>query len=274
MRKVSPEVERLMWLIAEDRDPRAIADFESRFPDLKYELSKHISMVNGLKTAGRKVPPHTIPRFVPKYAAPKPGFNRGYILAFAALLAASALGSWSYFSGNSHSPTPVNVVSHVPPDSPPNTIRFPETGLGSPNPGTTNAPNPTTGSNPLTTDMTPPAVHVDDPMMHPVSFPDGTAPLKTVIASICKQAGLIPEMAPGMPEVEVVLNYHDQPAGEVLEDLGKKYGFTARPQEKGAFLMVPTRPDSDAASTQSSPSTEQTGPSRAKPQKHTTDGGQ
>jgi hypothetical protein len=94
MRKIAPEVERLMWLIAEERDPRAISDFESRFPELKLELSKHMAMVSGLKTAGRKVPEHRIPRFVPRHAS-APRRQTGLYIAVAFVAGALAFGSYA-----------------------------------------------------------------------------------------------------------------------------------------------------------------------------------
>src|SRR5690242_17887642 len=95
MKHLPAEIERLMWLVAEGSDSRAIADFEARFPDLKHELSKRISMVRSLKSAGKTVHTDHIPRFVPRVAAPRPMFGRSMYIAFAVMLGALAFGSYS-----------------------------------------------------------------------------------------------------------------------------------------------------------------------------------
>jgi hypothetical protein len=268
MRKIAPDVERLMWLVAEERDPRAVADFEARFPDLKYELAKHIAMVNGLKSAGRKVPPHSIPRFVPKHAAPRQPIARTFYVAFAVVAAAVALGS-------------VAVNSMMSKPSPPTAVYVPPKNLNSVtpvNPGTFNPPvkPPDTRIQsvpPTDPDQSVPtpdkALHptaLGDPLLRPVSLPNGTAPLEVAVRAICKQAGMAePVFAPNMPKIEVTLNYTEVPAGDVLADLGRKYGFTTLPhQENDALLLIPARPVSETKAASES-STEHSGPVSVRP---------
>src|SRR5690349_8339480 len=115
MRRIAPEVERLMWLVAENRDPKAIADFELRFPELKGELAKHMAMVSGLRTAGKKTPPHSIPRFVPRYAHVQRR-PTGLYVALAFVLGAMAFGSYAGYTvlGNKQTPKP-GVAIYVEP---------------------------------------------------------------------------------------------------------------------------------------------------------------
>src|SRR5690242_7527723 len=40
-----------MWTLAEGGDPRAIAEFESRFPQLRPELARRVSIVKSMRDA-------------------------------------------------------------------------------------------------------------------------------------------------------------------------------------------------------------------------------
>lgn len=258
MKRIAPDVERLMWLIAEERDPRAVADFEERFPDLKYELSKRISMVSGLKNAGKMVPPHEIPRFVPKNSVSMPmPLNRSIYVAFAFVAAALAFGSYAAKSMFTQKPPelpPVPVVNITTP------AHTQEPVYTKPVPEKTTAP---------TTESGPPVanggneIDEENPLLHPITFHNVHAPLEAALAQICKQAGLTYQLAPGMPRVEVELNYDGVAAGDVLADLGRRYNFTPYPQERGSLLFLPVRPDGDSGSTPPARPTDSTIPGAA-----------
>lgn len=240
MKRIAPDVERLMWLIAEDRDPRAIADFEARFPDLKADLAKHFSMVKGLKKAGKKIPPHQIPRFTPRYETRTIGFNRTVAFALAIVVTIVAVGAFSiaaYVLQPSPKPPapPPDVV--VNPPKPPATVYTP--------PPKTIVPSPETGagSSPQTE-----RVAADDPLLSPITLKVDHAPLVAAIEMVCRQAKLSADVGPGLSTADVSLDYEGEPAMQVLQDLGQKWGFTPLADERGKVLIIPVRPDGSAAS--------------------------
>jgi hypothetical protein len=232
MKRIAPEVERLMWLIAENPDQRAVTDFESRFPEFRADLAKHIAMVDGLKTAGKKVPAQEIPRFVPRYTTPPRRPNRSLYVAFAFVLGALAFGTYSATVMLVNPPRPTPKVTDVvlsPPKLPPV-----ETQPVHREPINTNPVD-------LVPEKGVESVATPDPMDKVVDFKGQRAPLAAAITMVCKKAGIVCELAPGVPMDEVVLDYEGWSARDVLEDLGQKYGFSVFPQQEGAILIIPAR---------------------------------
>jgi hypothetical protein len=228
MKKIAPEIERLMWLVAEQRDPKAIEDFEARFPDFKYELAKRISMLRGLQIAGKQAKQPNIPRFVPRNVAARPTPTRSMVVSFAFILGALAFGTYTVAtmrSGDIKVTTPPPVVRTVtPPDN-----SQPLTSTFNPQPVKPYIPPP---------DMT---VLSTDPLEQPVSVKVDSAPLKVAIAMLCKQVDATFELAPNVPEVDVSMDYEGESALQALTDLGDRYGFTPFPQERGKVLIVPAK---------------------------------
>ncbi len=235
MKRIAPDVERLMWLVAEGRDPRAIADFESRFPDLRLELAKHIAMVNGLKDAGRKMPAHDIPRFVPRYAESKPRNNRPLYVAFAFILAAVAFGTYAvtlYVTAPSPvRPTPPPAVQTSDPNIPVAAVPHSDQKTG-PNPGVDVAPYQA----PRITDL-------DNPLLKKVKLKVAHVPLTDALVMVCRLSNVTADIGPGLSKENVDLDYDGQSTIDILSDLGQKYGFTPMPDERGKVLIIPVRPD-------------------------------
>jgi hypothetical protein len=241
MRRIAPEVERLMWLVAENQDERAIADFESRFPELRAELAKHIAMIDGLKTAGKSVPPREIPRFVPRYPTAPPRPNRTLYVAFAFVLGALAFGTYSATTLLSHPvqkpPVPNPVVISEPkqadvviPYVPPKSVN----------------PDPQPVQDPAASE----AVAKQDRMETVVSFKGERAPLTAALTMVCQKAGIVCELAPGLPSDEVVMDYEGLSARAVLDDLAEKHGFTVFPQTENVILIIPAKKDAGPTSTE------------------------
>ncbi|HTQ10373.1 MAG TPA: hypothetical protein VMI31_09905 [Fimbriimonadaceae bacterium] len=234
MRRIPPDVERLMWLVAEEHDPRAIADFEARFPTLKNELQKHLSMVDDLKRARRKAPAHEIPRFTPRYEQAKPPLSRGMMVVFAVAIMAVAVGAFALVSYLlAPIPKPLPAVANVPvgPLNPP--------AIPSKNPSPVTTPSGPTLVNPPSTET----VSNDDPLQRAITLKVDRAPLVAAIAMVCKQAGLSADVGPGLSTSDISVDCEGEPAIQVLQELGQKYGFTPLPDEKGKILIIPVRPD-------------------------------
>src|SRR5436309_489900 len=92
--KIASDIDKLMWVLAESGDRSAIDDFESRFPDLKFELAKRVAMLRNLRGAKPAVAASIRPAFQPRasngsVSLRKPWAVGGMLLGFAALAAAS-----------------------------------------------------------------------------------------------------------------------------------------------------------------------------------------
>ena len=96
MKKIAPDIDQLMWTIAETGDQRAIDDFEGRFPDLKYELGKRILVLRELRQARQAgAAPRAVPHFEPRAPA-VPSWQRPAWAGAAVLgLAVVALASYA-----------------------------------------------------------------------------------------------------------------------------------------------------------------------------------
>jgi hypothetical protein len=66
-----------------------------------------------------------------------------------------------------------------------------------------------------------------------------SAPLKTVLQAVAAQAGLKLDIAPGLGNPTVNVNIEGQSGIEVLEKLGKQYGFTPFAQGGKSVLIIP-----------------------------------
>ena len=231
MKRIAPEIERLMWLVAENRDPKAIADFEQRFPELRYELCKRIAMISGLKVAGRSVAkPPAIPRFAPKSVPQAHPARAWYVLAAAAMCVV-AFASYSvavlgrHPSNSLPTVTPVNTA---PPEAPPESRVVYKDPTG----GQSDSSVPPSQNSSLP---------IVDPLDRPIDVTIEGAPLGSALSLIGAKAGLQVDVAPGLAEQLVDVDFAGASPKEIFAQLGSEYGFTAFPQEKGKVLIIPAR---------------------------------
>lgn len=249
--KIAPEIEQLMWLAAESGDPNAIADFERKFPNLRYELSKRIDIVRSLKQS-RKLGKRegSIPRFMPRtnqtFAA-----NRLRLSIAAVALCALAFGSYVVTKQLMASPT--NQAPPVVHNVFPNT----ETVRPRPEPDKnalrTAPPNeePIEEGHGLTTpeDETPVVAKWQQPQTVKLQH----AKLADALRAIGIQCGLNIVVPPDMPDLDIVVNYREMTGFEMLADMGPRFGFTAFDQGNGNVIVVPARADEGGAAVDSRP---------------------
>jgi hypothetical protein len=230
--KIAPDVEKLMWAVAESADARAVADFESRFPDLRYELSKRIDMVRELKSS-RKLGESEgrTPRFVMRKETRPLASPVRYVLAFTALSALAA-GSFfvarPYFSSATPKLPPVETVRTAPlepapiqygsaPSGPPKAV-LPDSNLQQANPTVPDAP-----------------------WDRPQNVKFERIRLLDALNAIALQSGLQLEIAPGMPNPLIQANYSGISGLAILADMGPQFGFTAFEQGEGKVIVIPAR---------------------------------
>lgn len=231
MRKIAHEVDQLLWRVAEDGDPKAVSDFEARFPDLRVELYRRLEMVRGLR-GGQKMARasrNQIPSFRPRAPKPSPVPTRVVWVTSGLVLATLGLASYMITS-NFNPPSPVIA------------------------PITDSAVGPVTTTHPHNEQVVPPKV-MNNEERNPglTAKPVGTTPkwqqrqtfkfqdmdISVALQVVGQQGGLQVELAPNMPQANVTKTYEDKTAIEVLSDLAQEFGFTYFEQGKGKILVIP-----------------------------------
>jgi len=226
MKRVPPELESLMWTLAEEGNDRAIDEFGERHPELRTELLHRISMVKGLRGAKKKVeePVKAIPKFVPRETKPSSPFYivGGLVLAALCALAFAVTILLTPAPHRAPEPTvPINKAPIQPPVQP-------------------------TNQAPVTSQSLPPPVEAanqpqkeDEKDLKPGTLRIEHAPLLTVLDMMSDVCHIRIDPAPGMPNPDVVVDYRDMNAMEMLRDLGRQYRFTPIDQHDGSILVVP-----------------------------------
>ncbi|KAA0238430.1 MAG: hypothetical protein EDM74_06820 [Armatimonadetes bacterium] len=229
MKGIPRDVDQLMWALAEARDARAQLEFEERFPDLKYELAKRISLVRNLK--GSRPGPQTgdpPPAFVPPRIHPPAGLNWRWSFAAALMVAALAFGSYAGYRAFRSAP------KELEPE--PGAVRIE---------GFRDAP-----------------IRRDDalsqpPIANPVPQPQGNLPegsstepivvscsgegvkLVDALDQIAKKAGILIEVAPGFPDKTISFKYASWSVDSILNDLSLRFGFSVFKQSDRHYLLIP-----------------------------------
>jgi hypothetical protein len=223
--KIPPEIDRLMWAVAEANDPKALDDFEARYPMYRYELGKRLSMLRGLRGAR---PTEAVRVFEPRYATSSPLRPR-WVYAVGALCLAS-LAVASYFGTalmlpRNPKPIAAPLVRIDPPrvDGGVEYVPAPE--------------NPTPQVVPVRPRIDP--VPQTPAYLKPQNLQLDEAPLQTALQLLAAQSGLRIEFAPGMANPKISIDYRGQSAIEILKDMGEQFGFTAFDQGDRSVLVVP-----------------------------------
>lgn len=228
--RIPQDVERLMWIVAESNDPKAITDFESRFPEFGPELAKRRRMVTDLKGAKTAQPTETrIPAFHLRNAPAAPAPKGMWIMAGVALAALSVAAYSVTVMANHKAPVlpRIGTVSTAPIVTPPTTV------YTSPKPPT----QPETQQQPFQnpTSVQPQVNNQDQPKTLKLSNTSLLAALKMV----GEMAGYRVDIAPGFEDQQVSIDYVQTSTSEMLKDLGMRYGFTAFDQGDGSIIIVP-----------------------------------
>ncbi len=232
--RISPEVDQLMWLVAEDAEPKAINDFGVRFPDLRGELMKRVEMVRTLR--GAKEPGHhvdRIPAFSMRKAEPVRINPRLAFIAACCAVAAIGLATYTVISSSRTTAArpPVTPISTAMPTPSPGVVyrndlpKQPVT--ASPLPTPTPEPSPTTGLPNLPVYLT------------PQDFTFHNTKLRLAIQTAAMAGNLNVEIAPGLPDMEISESYRQISPVDLLRRLGHDYGFSAFEQESGKVLIIP-----------------------------------
>lgn len=229
MKGIPPEIDALMWSLAEEGGPVAQAEFEARHTRYGPELTRRIRMVAELRQAGKSVVHR--PTFTPRpvRVAPAPRWAVASVIGLAVI----AFGAVTYVAVSS-SEKPKAPVVHNTPKAP----------VETPTPQSEEKPQPT---------FTPP---FHDPIVDnvpkdtPKPVPDYMKPrdikieqtsLTEAISLVAQGSGLQVTVAPGFEDRQVTLDYRGLNAIDTLQAMGEQYGFTVLQEEEGHVLVVPAR---------------------------------
>ncbi len=233
MIQITPEIDALLWAVAEDGKPESVLEFETRHPHLTKELFRRIAMVADLKNGRSSGPRAHLPQFVLRQ--PKPVASPQAVFAAGTLILA-AVGIASYTVTTAMWPTvaakpkiksevPVAVGFNIPAEKKVTEL--------------VTEPNKTTPpiQEPAKTDTSPP--ESTPAYLKPQNLKINRALLQDAIRLIAAQGGLTVVIAPGMPNPEIAVEYQQQSIIDMLKDLGKQYAFSSFDQHDGSVLVIP-----------------------------------
>lgn len=239
MKGIPPEIDTLLWAVAEDESPRAGDEFVERYPKYAGELARRRRMVQGLK--GVRPAPAVVsrsrPAFRPAPVRTQPVPRRTLVGVGALLLAAIAVASYTIATVATPPPSretpPVPVVKTDPVQSDEPQVRYvappvqnnpdlrvPDRGSNSGQPESPELPGGPTGEKGQ-------------------NFKIKGADLAGALTMLGAEAGVKIIVAPGMGKRVIDAEYENMPLAEILKDMGRKFGFTAFDQGDGSIIIVP-----------------------------------
>ena len=226
---VPREIDELMWEIAERKDEAIEAQFVARYPSFSSELVKRKKMVADLKGSRPLKEPAL---FVPSQDVRNFGPSRPAVVAASLVLLASfafATYATMNFFNSRRIDQPVVPPTRIAYESP-GPVQEP-----TPEPPIEQAPTPgafqSKPQEPLQV----------EPYLASITVSSERTALSAVIDDIATQAGLAVTIAPGFEDHTIFILYENQPAIGVLNDLGRRYGFTVFTQGKDELLIIPAR---------------------------------
>lgn len=236
--RLPPDIDRMLWEVAESQDTHAYDDFEKRFPHLVGELGKRIQLVRELRDARSTGSARAVPRFdrrVPTQIGPSP---RLVFAGVAVLVASLGLAAYVVTTKLTHQPnlTQAPKVETAPPVLPDDVVNKPIPQPAPPNPNVT--PTTSRGNGP---DGTLPQQAPEQPsFMRPQSeVKFERVKLQLAILAVATSGKLDVEFAPNMPNPDIRMEYRNMSPWDILRDLGPKFGFSVIPDGRNRVIVVP-----------------------------------
>jgi len=240
------DIDQLMWSVAESGNSAAREDFERRFPELRSELAKRNSLLDGLRNArSLHIRPLARPAFGPIRSSRATPLLRPKLALALALIAGIAIASAAYRAIYGEQPTPAGPHSDRPLRTSCNKPTEPavQYTVSHPKVPQEKAPEVTLTPPPQTTIA---AVDDDRPKcMKPQSLKLKQADLRTAATLIAKNSGLTIEFAPDLSNPKIDIDYHNQGGLDMLKDLGQRYGFRLVEDGVNKYLLIPDKTNSN-----------------------------
>lgn len=251
MKGVPPEVDRLMWAVAEAASPESIEEFCGRHPGHRAELMRRVNMVQSLRNQVKSPVPRyaEAPRFVPTEPVPAPN-PRGLFLAGALGIAAIATASYTAYSAFHPAHRPVQPAVVKPVD------------LGPPQ-------LPVVRETPPVAPTSPPVVPRAEPNEVATAEPAYTLPkdeisvkdadLTDALTLISAGTGMKVVIGPGFVNQKVSVDYRGMSPLDAIQAMAKEYAFSVFDEGNGTFLILPV-PDNGPGPSSGRPATRRIGP--------------
>lgn len=237
MRTVPPEIESLIWSIAEAPTEKAVQEFHARYPAYAGELARRIATVHALRGAGKEAGAQR-PAFTPRTAPSVPS-GRSASWAAGLALAAVAVASFTFaiFARRKPEPlpTPVPHVNVAPPVLPkPKPYVLPPVDEA-----------PSVANNDLGEGDEKPLRDETPLWARPRRVEMRGVGLVTALKAIAAGGGLKIVIGPGLPDPHIDVNYEGLNTVEILQRLGEDYAFTPFDQGNGSVIIVPARDETE-----------------------------
>lgn len=240
MTRMTPEIDRLIWAVAESNSDNAKQEFIQRYPEFEAELQKRLGLVRGLKAnrptpASAPVKPAFRPRARPVKSPSWLQYTLG-ALSLGAVITLGYLGARAMTTPQAIRPVETDV--QVRPGSEPRPAEQPQETSPSVN-STTEIPN-----KPSVINETPPSTQLS-PAPEPASWQKvqnihvSDAPLQTVMKLVAMKGGIKLEIAPGTQNPQISYHSNQKNAIEILKDLGATYGFTPLLDGEDTVIAIP-----------------------------------
>ncbi len=233
--QLPPDIDRLLWEVAESQDPAAYDDFEKRFPQLVIELGKRIKLVRELRDArdsGDVRKP--VPRFDRR--EPTPVFRLTPALAAMCVFAMIGVGFGAFYITNHFTKVQPPAVVDTDPARLPNGEVKTQPTQSNPGPFTLVPEHP-----PLTPDPTPTPNDNTPQHLKPINVSFDRTKLQVAMQAVAVSGGFSIEFAPNSPNPEIRMQYQQMNSIDILKDLGQRFGFTAFDQGNHLVLIIPNR---------------------------------
>jgi hypothetical protein len=227
---IPPDIDELMWAIAENDTPDAVYEFEHRFPKYQQELMRRIKTVQALRAQGRTVPARDIPAFQarPVTVDSKPVQWLGYAAVSIAVISTAVLAATRNKPTPTQGPAPISVKAPEP-----TKVRLVPR----------NSPPPAVATAPIDPAKNPPIQQADT--LKKFDAVIEVAKLHDAIQMIAMSGKVTVTIAPGLENPEVQVNFTHMTAMEMLFTLGKDYAFTPVINGENDILILPVKDDSE-----------------------------
>jgi len=239
------DIDQLMWSVAESGNSAAREDFERRFPELRSELAKRNSLLDGLRNArSLHIRPLARPAFRPILSGRATPLLRPKLALALVLVAGIAIASAAYRAIYGEQPVPAGPHSNQPLRTPCNKPTEPKVQYTISHPKVPQEKAPEVTLAPPQTIVVP--VDDDQPKcMKPQTLKLKQADLRTAATLIAKNSGLTLEFAPDLSNPKIDIDYHNQGGLDMLKDLGQRYGFSLVEDGVNKYLLIPQKAHSN-----------------------------
>ena len=243
---IPPDIDEIMWTIAEQDDPNAVHQFVHRYPKYADELYHRLKSIDALKASGKAIPAANVPIFR-NLEVPKPNYTMPIVISSVALVVLSGV---AYFAGRGNSESGSGNVNPAVVTNPmTNPVTNPA--AGTQEPGVVFSPPTGQNSSSVSGNQLPynqqaplvqqPNVAPEVPKTPLKSLHLESAKLYAAIMLVAESGGFTVNIAPGLPNPEVKLDYDNMTAFQMLQELGKTYAFTPLMDGERQILILPVR---------------------------------